>query len=652
MCGIAGYWDLTGSVGDQALIGRMCDAIISRGPDGVGYYNNHDVGLFLGHRRLAILELSEAGKQPMFSSCGRYVIVFNGEIYNHLALRQQLESSGCEVNWKGHSDTETLLACISHWGLERALSKLVGMFAFAVWDAKLRQLTLVRDRLGEKPLYFGWQNNVLFFASELKAIEAYSGFNAEIDRNSLSLLLRHNCIPAPYSIFKNIFKLMPGHYLTIPIGRFAQVDQGESVAYWSVNGVVERGLSAQFSGSADEAVELLHSQLLSTISDQMLSDVPLGAFLSGGIDSTTIVALMQAQRERAVKTFTIGFNDDVYDEAVHAKAIARHLGTDHTELYVSPSDALDVIQKLPSIYCEPFSDSSQIPTFLVSKLARQHVTVALSGDGGDELFGGYNRYLTARKAWSLVSKFPAPLRRFIATALFSLPPQAWGKFYDFLEPLLPKKLHFSTPGEKIHKLAGVISAGSEYAFFLYLTSHWQQPSDVVIGSKEPPTLLSTRASWPRVDSFEHWMMAMDAKTYMPNDILVKVDRAAMAASLETRVPFLDHRIFELAWSMPLEFKIREGKGKWLLRQVLNKYVPDSLIDRPKMGFGVPIDSWLRTSLRDWAEDLLCEARLTNDGFFDPKVVRQAWSDHLSGRRNLQHQLWDILMFQAWVSDRR
>ncbi len=647
MCGITGVFKSSGI--DEQVLEAMCAALEHRGPDSKGVWLCSSRSLALGHSRLAILDLSDAGQQPMLSQCRRYVIAFNGEIYNHLSLREQLAETGFDISWRGHSDTETLLECFSKWGVEKTLVQTVGMFAIALWDTEQKVLTLTRDRVGEKPLYWGWSGDTLLFGSELKALKVHPAFKPEVDRNALTLLLRHCYIPAPYSIYRGIGKLMPGHWVSIPLGGGVELaKKALPQPYWTINQVVERGLNQPFSGSPEVAVDALENRLTESIGEQMLSDVPLGAFLSGGIDSSTVVSLMQAQSSRPVKTFTIGFQEGGYNEAVHASEVAKHLGTEHHELYVSSRDALSVIPKLPEIYCEPFGDSSQIPTFLVSCIAKQDVTVALSGDGGDELFGGYNRYVAAQKVWGPVQKLPPFVRSMAASGLRALTPAQWDKLFEKLKPVLPRKLQLAIPGEKARKLSEVLSLTDGHAFYRQLTSHWTDPGSIVIGGSEPETLITNPNAWPDTDCLEHAMMAMDAQTYMADDILTKVDRAAMAVSLETRVPMLDHRVIELAWQMPLEYKIRNGQGKWLLRQVLYRHVPKELIERPKMGFGIPLDSWLRGPLRDWAESLLCEHRLREEGFFHAGPIRAMWQEHLSGAQNWQYHLWNVLMFQAWL----
>ena len=618
------------------MLGRMGEAIGHRGPDDSGVWLDADGGIGLSHRRLSVLDLSPAGHQPMVSASGRYVIAFNGEIYNHLDLRRQLSDRA----WCGHSDTETLLAGFELWGIEQTLQATVGMFAIALWDRIDRSLILARDRLGEKPLYYGWQGGVFLFGSELKALKHHPSFQGEVDREALALYLRYSYVPAPRSIYRGMCKLAPGTLLRVRAG---DRQLPEPKQFWSLKAVAEHGQREPFEGSDEEAVEALEGKLLESVRAQQIADVPLGAFLSGGIDSSTIVALMQSQSHRPVQTFTIGFQEVGYNEAEHARAVARHLGTDHTELYVTSAQALAVIPRLATLYDEPFADSSQIPTYLVSQMARAHVTVSLSGDAGDELFGGYTRYAMAAR----ILQYPKSLRKLLAGGLTSLSPLAWNRLFSALAPVLPKSMRFVLPGDKAHKLASILEAESQEVIYRRLVSTWLAPEDVVLGSKEPSTLLDDRASWANGVVFEHCMMFLDAMTYLPDDILVKVDRAAMGVSLETRVPFLDHRVVEFAWQLPLAMKIRDGQGKWLLREVLYKYVPKELIERPKMGFGVPIDSWLRGPLRDWAEALLDETRLHKEGFFHPRPIREKWAEHLSGRRNWQYLIWNVLMFQAW-----
>lgn len=651
MCGFVGF--LGGitpheQLDGEAMLKRMADTITYRGPDDAGYWFDEDRRVGLGHRRLSIVDLSPAGHQPMQSRSSRYVIAFNGEIYNHLLLRQALEASGQAPSWRGHSDTETLLAGFDAWGIRGAVERAIGMFAFAVWNRQTSTLTLGRDRLGEKPLYYGWQGRgndaVFLFGSELKALRAHPAFENDINRGALSLQLRHNYIPAPYSIYEGIAKLLPASLLTVSL----QQRDPKVLAYWSGAQVAEFGWANAFEGDAEQAVDELEALLKDAVRQQMMADVPLGAFLSGGVDSSTVVALMQAQSSRPVKTFTIGFNEKGYNEAVHAKAVATHLGTDHTELYVTAEQARAVIPLLPTLYDEPFSDSSQIPTFLVSQLARQHVTVSLSGDAGDELFCGYNRYQMTSNLWRKLAAVPLPLRKLAAQGLTSISPQSWNRLAGALAGFVPRSARLANVGDKLHKGAGVLSSQSADALYLGLTSHWHVPASVVIGGHEPPTLLTGNA--PALNGLDdvQRMMALDMLTYLPDDILTKVDRAAMGVSLETRVPFLDHRVVEFAWSLPQSMKLRDGQTKWALRQVLFRHVPKALIERPKMGFGVPIDIWLRGPLREWAEDLLSEARIKREGFFNPAPIRQKWAEHLSGQRNWQYHLWDVLMFQAWL----
>lgn len=640
----------SGAVEEQAtLLARMTDTLTHRGPDDAGYWCDSPHGIALGHRRLSIIDLSPAGHQPMQSGAGRYVIVFNGEIYNHQRLRKELgASTGCPA-WRGHSDTETLLAGFDAWGVQATIERAIGMFAFAVWDRQAATLTLGRDRIGEKPLYYGWQRRngapVFLFGSELKALRRHPSFEHDIDRGSLALQLRHNCIPAPYSIYRGIAKLAPGCLLTIS----ARQPEPRPRAYWQGIEHIVAGVTQPFNGTAPEAIDQLDRLLRDAVGGQMMSDVPLGAFLSGGVDSSTIVALMQAQSARPIKTFSIGFDEEGYDEAAYAKAVARHLGTDHTELYVTARQAQAVIPHLQAMYDEPFSDSSQIPTFLVAQLARQHVTVSLSGDAGDELFCGYNRYHVAARSWRAIGRMPLPLRKLAAGAICGISVESWNRMAATLAPWLPRSLRFSNTGDKLHKGAKVLRSATLDALYLGLVSHWDDPASVVAGGAEPPTFLTGNApSLSGLDGVQR-MMALDLLTYLPDDILVKVDRAAMHVSLETRIPFLDHRVVEFAWRLPQSMKLRDGMSKWALRQVLYRYVPPSLIERPKMGFGVPIGSWLRGPLRDWAEDLLDPARLHREGYVDAVQLRTKWQEHLSGRRNWQYHLWDVLMFQSWLA---
>jgi asparagine synthase (glutamine-hydrolysing) len=649
MCGIAGFlggdWSSTADV--QNTVSRMGRILDHRGPDRCDRWIDTGARIAFSHNRLSILDLSPAGDQPMESASDRFVIVYNGEIYNHEKIRQELVGAGRTSNWRGHSDTETLLAAIEAWGVRGALERCTGMFAFALWDRTDRSLTLARDRLGEKPLYYGRQGgskSPFLFGSELKALAQHPQFSAEIDRRALTLLLRYNNVPAPFSIYRGIHKLPPGSILTL---RSAD-SQPEFEEFWSAAAVVEAGTAKVLQMGEDEAVCELERRLETAIGRQMIADVPLGAFLSGGVDSSAIVALMQKLSKRPVKTFTIGFFEAEYNEAEQAKAVAQHLGTEHTELYLTPAQARDAIPLLPTIYDEPFADSSQIPTQLVSVLAREHVKVALSGDGGDEVFGGYNRYLYTGQLWSKIAAVPKPLRSAAAKAITSIPASTWTALGNRAGRFLPKIARARALGEKLHKGASLLSSSSASDLYAGMVSQWRDPASMVIGGTEPVSLATGTLSPVVGLSDVEQMMALDLVGYLPDDILAKIDRAAMAVSLETRVPFLDHNVVEFAWRLPVDFRIRNGETKWVLRQLLYRHVPRQLIERPKMGFGVPIGAWLRGPLRDWAEALLDERRLREEGYFHPEPIRELWKAHLGGRVEEHHRLWIVLMFQQWL----
>ena len=616
----------------------MTKCLAHRGPDDDGVWQDPEAPLLLGHTRLSIIDLSAEGAQPMVSASGRYMIVYNGEVYNFPALMAELEAQG--VTFRGHSDTEVILAAVDSWGLNRTLPKLNGMFAFALWDRKSRQLHLVRDRLGKKPLYCGWAGDMLVFGSELKVFHAAPAFETRVNRDALALYLRYACVPAPYSIFENVWQLPAGMRLTIDAD---DIKPGDDLSlllepYWNLCRVVEEAKGRLSSKTENEVISEFDGLLSDAVKARMISDVPIGAFLSGGIDSSAVVALMQKNAASPVKTFSIGFEEQGFDEAGYAKDIAAHLGTDHHELYVTPQDALDVIPRLQDIYDEPFADASQIPTFMVSRHARSQVTVALSGDGGDELLGGYQRHFVVPDMLDRFEILPQSMRTLLANAMLAMP-----------EAVLDK-LRRDHPqfGSRVHKFAHLLALSGPDAVYRQLVSSWQNPESIVLRGTEGKVALTDPLWQPKGLGFAERMMYGDALAYLPNDVLVKVDRASMANSLETRAPLLDYRLFEYVWTLPVSMKLRDGKGKWLLRQVLSKYVPAHLYERPKQGFGVPVGQWLRGPLKDWAEDLLDEKTLQAESFFHSAPIRAAWDTHLKGHDNTHsHALWTLLMFQSW-----
>lgn len=652
MCGVFGLWQTSGLTSESlgALVIAMSRRLRHRGPDDRGSFLDASNGIAIGHCRLSVVDLSPLGHQPMASVSGRYVISYNGEIYNHGELRIELKAFG--YPFRGHSDTEVILAAIEQWGLDEALRRFIGMFAIALWDRKDRTLTLVRDRIGIKPLYYGWIGKQFVFTSELKALTVLPDFACTVNRNALALLLRHGYISAPHSIYQNIYQLMPGTWLRVDhdlVKHPADIDmlRRHTSVYWSAREIAERGVDERIDLQDVGAIAKLEYLLRSAVAMRMEAAVPLGAFLSGGVDSSMVVALMQAQSSRPVKTFSIGFHEHGFNEAPHARAIANHLGTDHHELYITAQDALDVVPQLPEIFDEPFGDSSQIPTFLLSKFAREQVTVSLSGDGGDELFGGYRRYFEAERIRRHLQPLPPTLRRGTARLLHASDAFS-SRLLGHINRYLPKRLQTRNPLALTSKLAALLEAGTDDERYLQLITQWSQAQHLVKGCREVPSLLSDTSSRINMTDSMERMMYTDLVSYLPGNCLTKMDRASMAASLEVRVPLLDHRVVEFAWRTPIRQKARGRHGKWLLRQVLDRYVPLPLVDRPKMGFGVPIEHWLRGSLREWAESLLDERRLLEEGYFNPHLIRNTWANHLSGKTTEPYKLWNVLMFQAWL----
>ena len=643
MCGIAGVLDperLTPPGDLAAIAAAMAGTLRHRGPDDEGVWVDAAAGLALAHRRLAVIDLSAEGHQPMVSASGRFVVDFNGEIYNHSTLRADLEGGG--RRFRGRSDTEVLAEAIDQWDLIPALERCNGMFALAVWDRQERELSLVRDRLGEKPLYWAQVGPALIFGSELKALESHPSFRPEVDRDVLTLYLRLGYVPAPQTIYRNVWKLAAGHVVTIK-GQATEVR-----SWWDAAAVLGSAASSRRPISDADAVEACEHLLADAVSLRMDADVPVGAFLSGGVDSSLVVALMQEASSRPVRTFTVGFGLDSDPDLTGAAGVARHLGTEHTEVRLSPAEALALVPRLPRIWDEPFADPSELPTALMCSAARQHVTVALSGDGGDEVFAGYNRYILTRWAWPRIHRMPRLLRTPAGRALRSVPPAVWDRGLNRMDRVLPHALRVNNPGDKAHKLGLMLGATSPDDLHRVLVSQWDNPQPIVRGAREPaPTWTS-----PALDDPTERMMFADTVTTLPDEMLTKVDRASMATSLEVRVPLLDHRVVEAAWGLPIDLRLRQGSGKWVLRQVLYRHIPQALVDRPKMGFDPPVAAWLRGPLHDWARDLLEPGRLREEGFLEPELVQDRWADHQTRRRNWDYALWGVLMFQAWLEHHR
>ncbi len=645
MCGVAGFLFTHQEVDDpRGVVMRMAESLLHRGPDDGGSWVDEAAGVALGHRRLAVIDPSADGRQPMISLGGRYVLSCNGEIYNFIELRDELTREG--ARFKGRSDTEVLLAAVERWGPAAAIRRFVGMFAFALWDRSEKTLHLARDRMGEKPLYYGWRGKSFLFGSEIKSLRAHPDWEGDINADALADYMKLGCVPAPYSIYRGIHKLPPASILSLrasdPPGRLP-----EPSAYWFAQDAVTRASTARETLTDDEALDQLEEVLKRSVRQMMRSDAPLGAFLSGGADSSTVAALVQAASGAPVRTFSIGFHEKGYDEAHHAREMARHLGTEHTELYAGPGEALEVIPRLPRLYDEPFADPSQIPTFLLCALTREHATVALSGDGGDELFGGYNRHFWAPRVWKWASRLPERGKARIAKGLVTRHPML-ARYYEKISHLLPRRYQVEMTGEKLLKLVDILDASNLDDAYERLRTH----GDASVCSPGTRDVENTLAPEPLPRGLHpaERMMYRDMVEYLPDDILVKVDRAAMGASLEVRAPYLDHRVVEFVWSLPLRMKLRRGEGKWILRRLLSRYAPASLIQRPKMGFAVPVGEWLRGPLRDWAEDLLRESRLREEGFFPAKPIRRMWDQHASGERDRRYCLWNVLMFQSWLSE--
>tara|TARA_B110000902_G_scaffold259270_1_gene330315 strand:- start:242 stop:2194 length:1953 start_codon:yes stop_codon:yes gene_type:complete len=648
MCGFVGYVDLHGNCQYMpSILSSMSSEIYHRGPDSDGTWLDNDLGIGLAHRRLSIQDLTSSGHQPMLSQSGRFVLIYNGEVYNFRDIRKEL--TALNVKFKGLSDTEVILSAIEVWGIDSALMKFNGMFSFALWDRQNKELTIARDRMGEKPLYYGTVKGVFLFGSELKALKKHPSWTGSIDRDALSTYMRFSFVPTPYCIYKGINKLKGGHYKVINFSNGTMNER--EVCYWSHKSTAKEGVNNPFTDIKSTS-STLDSLLNNSINEQLVADVPVGSFLSGGIDSSLVVAIMQNQSNKPINSFSIGFDESGYNEAHHAKKVARYIGTNHNELYVSGEDARETIPYLPSIYDEPFADESQIPTYLVSKLAKENVTVSLSGDGGDELFGGYNRYTKGASLYSSLSHIPKPLKKILSKGITSLNVRGWDKIYNCMLPKLSNANEEYKIGDKLHKLAKVIDAESIEGMYKGLVSHWDFPNDVVLNGKEYPSVIDDVNLLSEFEGNVETMMFLDQILYMSDGILTKVDRAAMSVSLETRVPLLDRNIVEFSWKVPLSMKIRDGKGKWILRELLYQYVPKDLIERPKMGFSIPIAEWLRGPLSEWAEELLSEKRLMSDGFFNVEEIRTIWIEHKLGIENRQQKIWNVLMFQSWFDSQK
>lgn len=646
MCGFAGFLgakNIRNKHLVHSILKKMNDRLIHRGPDSEGYWCNFDSEIFMSHRRLSIVDLSFSGTQPMISKSSEFTIVFNGEIYNHLEIRQEIKKINPGISWKGTSDTETLLASLDFFGIENTLKRLTGMFSFALWSNKTKTLTLARDRIGEKPLYYGWQGSGMarsfLFGSELKALREHPSFENSINRNSVNLFMKYNNVPAPNSIYKNIYKLMPGNFLQISLAN----QEFKIIQYWSLAQIASNAFNNPIFDTDNNIINNIESILKNTIKQQMIADVPIGAFLSGGIDSSSVVALMQNQSNQKINTFSIGFEEKNFDEAKNAMKIAKYLGTNHNELYVSSKEAMSIIPSLPIYYDEPFADSSQIPTFLVSRLAKKNVTVSLSGDGGDEVFGGYNRYYYADKYLNICNRLPGRLSNILKNFILGISVQTWSTIFSTL------KIN-NNFGEKLYKVAKIIEEKNFYRVYDFLISNWGNPESFVLGT-ENNNIDSKYILDPPLQPYDSaiQLMILDMLNYLPNDILTKVDRASMGVSLETRLPFLNHELIEYMIRVPKKFKINNGIRKWALKKILNKYIPEKLVNRSKSGFAVPIDAWIRGPLREWTDSLINEKNIKSEGFLNYNEIDKKWKEHKSGKKNWHHELWAVLMFQSWTN---